>query len=188
MGYYKTKTLTKEQYMEIIETIRKGSALTRPNNEVATSLVLEANLGIRISDILKLTLNSIVKDGNRYRLDIIEQKTSKKRVFTVPIEVYNYISQYCIDNNIKSNENMFKITERQVQRILKKVSDYLGFRDISTHSFRKFYATQIYLNNNYNIMLVKELLQHASISTTQEYIGIGSEELEKAIQNNLNLI
>ena len=80
MGYYKTKTLTKEQYMAIIETIRKGSSLTRPNNEVATSLVLEANLGIRISDILKLTLNSIVKDGNRYRLDIIEQKTSKKLV------------------------------------------------------------------------------------------------------------
>lgn len=59
---------------------------------------------------------------------------------------------------------------------------------VSTHSFRKFYATQIYINNNYNIMLVKELLQHASIETTQEYIGIGSEELEKAIQNNLNLL
>ena len=188
MGAYKTKVVTKEQYTEIIETIKKGCLNTRPNDKVATALVLEANLGIRICDIINLTLNSIVKDGSRYRLDIIEQKTQKKRTFTVPVEVYNYISQYCIDNNIKSKDKIFTITERQVQRILKKVCDYLGYNDISTHSFRKFYATQIYLDNNYNIMLVKELLQHASISTTQEYIGIGTEELERAIQNNLNLI
>ena len=188
MGAYKTRVLTKDQYVEIIKTIRKGFLNTRANNEVANALVLEANLGVRICDILNLTLNSIVKDGSRYRLDIVEQKTGKKRTFTVPVELYNYISQYCIDNSIKSNEKIFKIKARQVQRILRMATDYLGYEGISTHSFRKFYATQIYLNNNYNIMLVKELLQHASISTTQEYIGIGSEELEKAIQNNLNLI
>ena len=45
-----------------------------------------------------------------------------------------------------------------------------------------------FINNNYNIMLVKELLQHASIETTQKYIGIGDEELENAIQNNVNLL
>lgn len=127
MGAYKTKVVTKEQYTQIIETIKKGCLNTRPNEEVATTLVLEANLGIRICDILNLKLNSIVKDGNRYRLDIIEQKTSKKRTFTVPIEVYNYIQQYCIDNNIKSNEKIFTITARQVQRILKAVTDYLGY-------------------------------------------------------------
>lgn len=37
-------------------------------------------------------------------------------------------------------------------------------------------------------MLVKELLQHASVETTQRYIGIGSEKLEKAIQDNINLL
>lgn len=188
MGVYKTRAVTKEEYKEIIELIKKGFLNTRGNNQVATSLVLEANLGMRIGDILNLTLNSIIKDGNRYRLDIIEEKTGKKRTFTVPIQVYQYIQQYCIDNNIKSNEKIFKITTRQVQRILKEAVDYLGYKGISTHSFRKFYATQIYINNDYDIMLVMELLQHASIKTTQEYIGIGSAELERAIENNLNLI
>ena len=188
MGAYKTRVLTKENFVEIIQIIKNGFLNVRPNKEVATALVLEANLGIRISDILQLTLNSIIKDGNRYRLDIIEQKTQKKRTFTVPIEIYNYIQQYCIDNNIKSNEKIFTIKPRQVQRILQKAVDYLGLTEISSHSFRKFYATQIYINNNFNIMLVKELLQHASVETTQNYIGIGSEELEKAITSNLNLI
>lgn len=188
MGAYKTKALTKEQYTQIIETIKKGFLNTEPNIQVATILVLESNLGIRVSDVVNLKLNSIIKDGNRYRLDIIEIKTQKKRTFTVPIEIYNYIKQYCIDNDIKSNNKIFTITTRQVQRILKSAVDYLGYTDISTHSFRKFYATNIYINNNYDIMLVKELLQHASIETTQKYIGIGSEQLEKAIQNNLNLL
>lgn len=188
MGAYKTRALTKEQYEDIIEIIRSGFLNTRANNEVATILVLEANLGMRVSDILNLKLNSIVKDGNRYRLDIIEQKTGKERNFTVLVEVYNYIKQYCIDNNIKSNQKIFTITPRQVQRILKNAVDYLGYEDISTHSFRKFYATQIYINNDYDIMLVKELLQHASVETTQAYIGIGSALLEKAIKDNLNLI
>lgn len=44
MGAYKTKVLTKEQYTQIIETIKRGCLNTRPNEEVATSLVLEANL------------------------------------------------------------------------------------------------------------------------------------------------
>lgn len=188
MGVYTTRALTKEQYIEIIETIKKGFLNVRPNKEVAFALVLESNLGIRISDILKLELDDIIKDGERYRLDIIEQKTGKKRTFTVPKEIYLYIKQYCVDNEIKSNEPIFTITARQVQRILKKAVDYLGYKDISTHSFRKFYATQIYTNNEHDIVLVQILLQHASVETTQEYIGIRTEQLEKAIQNNLNLL
>lgn len=186
----KTIALTQEQYIEIIKTIRKGFLTSRPNERVAMALILEANLGIRISDIIKLKLNDIVKDGKRYRLDITEQKTGKLRTFTVPMELYQYISQYCIDNNIKSNGIMFPITERAIQKHLKLVCDYLGnnYKDISTHSFRKFFATNIYIENDYDIVLVQKLLQHSSPTTTQKYIGIEAKKLENALQNNLHLI
>lgn len=184
----KTRALTQEQYIEIIKTMKKGFLNCRGNTRIATTLILEANLGLRISDILQLHLNDFIKDGDRYRIDIIEQKTDKKRTFTVPNELMQYIRQYCLDNGIKSNELMFDIKERVVQKHLKMVCDYLGYEGISTHSFRKFFATQIYLNNEYNIILVQELLQHSSPAITQKYIGIGSKELEKAIQNNLNLL
>ena len=183
----KTVALSREQFNEIIDTLRTGFSGCRPNNRIATALVLEANLGLRISDIIHLKLNDIVKDGDRYRLDITEQKTGKRRTFTVPIEIYSYIQQYCIDNDIKSNEVIFNVSERAVQKQLKIVCDYLGFENISTHSFRKFYATNIYVNNNYNVALVQQLLQHSSPVITQRYIGIGTQELEQAIKNNLNL-
>ena len=86
-GNKKTVALTEEQYKELITTIQAGAGVIRPNYRIATALVLEANLGLRISDIVALHLSDIVRDGNRYRLDITEQKTGKKRVFTVPVAI-----------------------------------------------------------------------------------------------------
>ena len=62
----RTKALTTEQYKEIIQTMREGFCGCRPNERIATALVLEGNLGLRISDILSLRLSDIVRDGDRY--------------------------------------------------------------------------------------------------------------------------
>ncbi|WP_294364673.1 tyrosine-type recombinase/integrase [uncultured Clostridium sp.] len=192
MANKKTRTLTTEEYKKIVETLKSNfeyeGKVFRSNNRIATALVLQANLGLRIGDILKLRLNDIIKDGNRYRLNIKEEKTDKERVFTVPAEVYNYIKMYCLENNIKPSAKIIDITERAIQKQLKIVCDYLGIEGISTHSFRKYFATQIYINSNYNIALVKELLQHSNTSITQRYIGIGSQEIEKALSDHVCLM
>lgn len=58
----KTVALTTDQYKEIIQTMKLGFSGCRPNERIATALMLEANLGIRISDILKLRLADIVRE------------------------------------------------------------------------------------------------------------------------------
>lgn len=193
----KTLALTEESYKRIIETMKAGFMYKdqdgqekkfNPNDKVATALVLEANLGLRISDILALRLKDIVKDGDRYRLDISEQKTGKTRYFTVPGEIYRYLENYTLKNNIKSTARIFNVTERAVQKQLKLVADYLGLTGIGTHSFRKFFATQIYLDNDYNIELVRTLLQHSNSTITQKYIGIQQRDVEKALNKHIQLI
>ena len=189
----KTRALTEEQYRKIITTINEGFVTAvgervKPNNRIATALTLEANLGLRISDILHLTINQIVKDGDRYRLDLVEQKTGKKREFTVPTEIYIYIQNYALENNINPRARLFQITERTVQRHLKMVCDYLGYEYISTHSFRKFFASSIYKDNGCDINLVRVLLQHSSVVTTQRYIGVQPQEIENALQKHINLL
>lgn len=164
--------------------MRTGFAGCRPNDRIATALIIEANLGIRISDILKLKLSDIIKEGSRYRLNIIEQKTKKNRNFTVPFEIFQYIKIYCLENGIKDNEIIFPITERAVQKQLKIVTDWLELDNISTHSFRKFFATQVYQNNDYNIILVQQLLQHSSPAVTQRYIGVSSKDIETALSKH----
>ena len=115
---------------------------------------------MRVSDILRLRLCDIVRDGVRYRLEIVEQKTGKARVFTVPLVLQQYIENYCLRCGIECAELIFPITERAVQKQLALVCDYLGYSGISTHSFRKWYATEIYKANGYDIALVQRNHYH----------------------------
>lgn len=187
----RTRAIDEDTYKLIIATMKKGFVYNgvqyKPNERIATVLVLEYNLGLRVGDILNLCVDSFVKDGGRYRLDMYEQKTGKYRNFTVPNEVYQFILDYAYKRNISSKAKLFPITERAVLKHLKAVCSYLRLNGIGSHSFRKGFATNVYVNNHYNIELVRTLLQHSSVNVTQRYIGIGSKELEDAIQKNICL-
>lgn len=189
----KTVALTESQYKQIIKLMQSGfttnqGRIVKPNKRVATALTLEANLGLRISDVLRLRLLDIIRDGDRYRLNIIEKKTGKRREFTVPVDIYVYIQNYALQNGISPTAKLFDVTERAVQLHLQLVCDHLGLSNISTHSFRKYFASSIYVNNNYNIELVRVLLQHSSVAITQRYIGLQSKEIEDALQNHIQLL
>ena len=187
----RTRAIDDDTYKLIISTIQNGfthEGINHKSNErISTVLQLEYNLGLRVGDILNLTMDSFVKDGKRYRLDIHEQKTGKYRNFIVPVEIYNYIRDYAYENNINPKARLFPVTERAVLKHLKLVCEYLGIDGIGSHSFRKAFATNVYVNNHYNIELVRVLLQHSSVTVTQRYIGIGSKELEDAIEKNISL-
>lgn len=183
----KTAVLTTEQFKDIINTIREGSSFFRPNDRTATILVLEGNLGLRISDILNLTLSNFIYDNGRYFLDIIEKKSKKRRITPIPSATYKYIANYCLRNKIRKDEKIFHVTARSVQKHLAIVCEYLGYDGISTHSFRKWYATELYKNNGYDVALVQQLLQHSSIDTTRLYIGIDNPRIMKAIDSHVLL-
>ena len=74
-------------------------------------------------------------------------------------------------NGIGRNELMFPLTTRAVQKQLALVCDYLGYEGISTHSFRKWYATEIYKKNGYDIALVQRLLQHTAAPRSRSGIS-----------------
>jgi integrase len=185
------RAITQDEYKKIISTIREGfnykGQKVKGNERIAVALVLEANLGIRISDILNLHMTDFIKDGNRYRIDIIEKKTLKVREFTIPIEIFSYIQAYTIENGIAKNAKLFSIHARVVQKHLKMVAEVLELERIGTHSLRKFFSTKIYVDSGYNIELVRKLLQHSSVAITQRYISIESREVENALNNHICL-
>ena len=193
MANFKTRAVSKEEFELIIKTISTGFVLpdgrrVKPNERVATILTLQANLGLRVGDVVKLRLSDIVLENGRYHLDITEQKTQKTRNFTVPAEVYIYIQNYAINRGLKPKQRLFDISVRTVQNHLQLTCDYLGFgHSLGTHAFRKFFAQSIYENNNFDIVLVKELLQHSSVAITQRYVGVGSQRVEQALQNHVVL-
>ena len=64
----------------------------------------------------------------------------------------------------------------------------LLFKQAKSSDPVKWYATEIYNSNGFDIALVQRLLQHSSAATTQRYIGIEPQRIEQAIQNHAQLL
>ena len=191
----KTRPITVEEFTAIITAIKDGFTYIskedgktkkfRANPRMAFALQLQANLGVRIGDVLALTPNSFRPNGRGgYMIDIIEEKTGKPRTFDVTDNVYNGVQGYAAANEVEPTGLLFTIKVRGLQKNLKIVSEYLGLQNVSTHSFRKFYAMRMFENNDYNFEIVRELLQHSTVAVTQKYLGVTSKQVAKAIDNH----
>ena len=182
------------QYKEVVTDKATGEKITkdrtfRANPRMAFALQLEANLGIRMGDVLALKLTSFRENGRGgYMIDIIEQKTSKARTFDIPNSLYDAIKAYVDDNGLSRDDLFFPIKIRVLQKNLKIVTEYLGLNNVSTHSFRKFYAMRIFENNDFNYEIVRELLQHSTVAVTQKYLGVTSSQVKKAIDEHSYLV
>lgn len=187
-----TRPLTEEEFNKIISllqfgvkyTDRKGSKRRiEPNKQVALILSVQATIGFRINDILRMKL----RDIRGSKISFIEQKTKKLQYRKVNIEFIEALQDYADDLNLSLDDYLFNMTARNIQKILKKVTDYLGYNYVGTHSFRKFYAVNAYKASNNNLELVRSLLNHSSVAITQRYINVDQEKIDE-YSSSVNLV
>ena len=186
-----TVPCTHEQYETLISVIFAGvDTYIMPNPRVATLLEVQANTGLRIGDILLLKMNSFIMDRDKYRFDMVEEKTGKKRNFTIPNAVYSFLREYADKCGLNDDDIIVPLSERAVQKHLKKVCDYLGpeYKNISTHSFRKYFGTEIYYANGCDLELVRRLYQHSSAAVTARYLGVTDKKIDEALQKHVRLV
>lgn len=178
-----TRPIELSEYKEVINLLNEGfeygDKIFRANKQIALALQLQANLGLRIGDILELKLSNF-KNG---KLEIREDKTDKLQYRDINPAITQAVLEYALENKLDKDDKLFKIGVRAVQKQLKIVTEYLGLTNISTHSFRKLFATMQYELNENNLELVKELLNHSSIATTQRYIRVSQQAINKASKN-----
>lgn len=192
MANIKTRAIDRDEFELIIATIQQGFTTNagqrvRPNTRISAALILQANLGLRIGDIVRLRLSDFIYESGRYRLQIREQKTGKERTTTVPNEIYIFLQKYALEHNlINPKSRLFSLTVRAIQSHLKLAADYLGLENISTHSFRKYFANSIYLQD-YNVELVRVLLNHSNVAVTQHYLSIDTKQVEQALLKHIVL-
>lgn len=73
-----------------------------------------------------------------------------------------------------------RYSRRAIQKTVHRLLDLAGAdEDVSTHSLRHTFATHL-LDAGADLMAVKELLGHVSLSTTQIYTHTSTERLKKA--------
>ena len=191
MGEYTCRAIEESEYRKIILLLRTGyeydGVKHRPNDQIATILVLQANLGCRIGDIMALTTNSIIKDGNIHRLNIVEQKTGKSRTFIVPQPIVDFIEDYKRHTVIGEDGKLFDIKSPAVWKQLRAVTGYIGLDNVSCHSFRKKFACDLYERTGHDIMAVCQALQHSSTTTSQSYIKRTDAQMERALLANVSI-
>ncbi len=167
-----SRPLTMEEYKLIIQTMyEQGHCGFRPNPTIALILTIEGSCGLRINDCLRIRLSDIYKtDDNKFRIKIKEQKTGKYRDSFFYDDLYYKLSEYCVEHGRKKDEPIFQLSSRQVNKYLNKITSYLGLSgNISSHSFRKLFATEIFRLTD--IHTVSSVLNHSNINTTVRYLA-----------------
>lgn len=146
--------------------------------------------GYRVGDLVELRVRDvraalqrrcfIIMEGKKKNSKNIREKNRKPREAEIIPELEKILKTYIKDK--KDYEYMFKsrkgngaIKVARVTEILKECANYFGLRDITAHSLRKTYAYTIYVNNDYDVLIVKEMLGHSSIEETKLYLGLDKE-------------
>jgi integrase/recombinase XerC len=182
--------LTREQ-MRAIFTAAEGRALDGGFLPLRNLAIVELfySTGLRVSELQGLNLPDVDIVSERAR---VLGKGRKERIVPVGRMAIAALRRYyprreeTLMNVERGDRRAIFITQtgrrisvRQVQKViegfLKQVAEGAG---LSTHSLRHTFATHL-LDAGADLMAVKEMLGHASLSTTQIYTHTSKERLQR---------
>ena len=180
------KYLTLEQALELLTHIN-----TNFTERDFCIITLFLNCGMRLSELCGINISDI--HDNRLRL---LGKGNKERIVYLNNSCLNAINNYLavlnsgekIKRSDKEKDALFlnkngkRIGARRVEQIvedcLKQASlDGMG---ISPHKLRHTAATLLYQDAGVDIRVLKELLGHESLSTTEIYTHVSNKQIEDA--------
>ncbi len=153
-------------------------------------LVFFLNCGMRLSELCSINYNSI-HDG---KLRIIGKGNKERTVF---------LNKACLDafeaymrvrpvDGVKDkyalfiSRNLNRISPSMVQKLVNKYLDKIGLggQGYSVHKLRHTAATLMYQYGGVDIRILKEILGHENLGTTEIYTHLSEKQMEQAINSN----
>ncbi len=154
------------------------------NNAIIT---LFLQTGIRISSLLKLNISDI--DFNNKTANIIAKGNKEDTIYLndyTITKIKEYLNTRSFDNDaLFISERNKRISKETVEHICKKAFELSGIanKGYSAHTFRHT-AASLYFKKTGDILVVKNILGHKSISSTEIYLHIDNQELKNAVDAN----
>lgn len=196
LGKRLPKYLTLEQSQELLEIasldIKHGNHDNHERNYAIITLFL--NCGLRLSELININIKDI--DFSNNKLNVIG-KGNKERTIYLNNACIKAIKEYLAVRpkdsiKITSKDALFlserreRISNRTVQYIVKEELRLAGIdqNKYSVHKLRHTAATLMYKYGNVDIRALQELLGHESISTTEIYTHVDSEQIREAVEKN----
>lgn len=182
---------TKPKYLSKDEALLLLRSVDGKNKERDFAiLVLFLNCGMRLSELVSINYNDIKADNTL----IITGKGNKERTVylnDICIKAINEYMKVRPNNQVKdralflSNRNQ-RITPRAVEMIVEKYLEKagLGGRGLSVHKLRHTAATLMYQYGGTDVLVLKEILGHENLATTEIYTHISNEDAKQAVKNS----
>ncbi|MCW3160955.1 site-specific tyrosine recombinase XerD [Chryseobacterium oryctis] len=198
LGLYLPDTLSLPDINKIISAIEINSDLGRRNQCIIEVLY---GCGLRVSELIDLKISNI-----NFKEHYIKVNGKGNKTRFVPLADYtadllkSYINEVRSKSKInKKYEDTLFLNSRGTSMsrvivflIIKELTDKAGVsKKISPHTFRHSFATHL-LQNGADLRYIQEMLGHSSITTTEIYTHLKTEELRDVIlnyhpRNNINL-
>lgn len=156
-------------------------------------LTLFLNCGLRLSELCGLNLSDISSDG----IMTVTGKGNKQRAVYLNDSCLAAIKAYLAvrpnegiivtdKNALFISRNRRRISPKTVQHIVKTYLEKAGLGDMgfSTHKLRHTAATLMYQHGNVDIRVLKDILGHANLGTTQIYTHVSDAQIKRAVDAN----
>ena len=138
--------------------------------------------GIRVSECASILISNInfknnsikiLGKGKKERIVLIGHKTKKNLMRYMDQENIQIDGYLFISGNKKSKNNY--ITTRTIYNIVKKYIKFISsMENLGPHSLRHSFATHL-LQTGSDLMAIKDLLGHSSLSSTQIYTHLDTQ-------------
>ncbi len=179
------KYLTLDDSIKLLENMNTEDPFYLRDYCIVTLFI---NCGMRLSELVGLNFQDINLNERSMRL---LGKGNKERIIHINDACADAIIQY-IDvrehseaepNALFISKRGTRITNRRVQQIVENAlkDSNLDNQGYSTHKLRHTAATLMYQHGNVDTLVLKEILGHKSISTTEIYTHISNESLKEAM-------
>ncbi|MCR5017056.1 MAG: tyrosine recombinase XerC [Ruminococcus sp.] len=182
------------KFLSLNESLRLlASADSTDSKRDYCILTLFLNCGMRLSELVGIDIRDI--DFTEKRLKVLG-KGNKERMVYLNSACIDALNSYLEDRTANkkaaaepalfiSNQNK-RISKRRVQQIVENSLREAGLdgKGITTHKLRHTAATLMYQYGDADVLTLKELLGHASVSTTEIYTHLSDDNVRSAVESN----
>ena len=187
------KFLSIEESLALLEAIESDTESKFKERDYAI-VTLFLNCGMRLSELCGISLSDLDRELRSLR---VVGKGNKERIVYLNDACRDALNRYLVirredkykkigTNALFISKQYKRISNKTVQWLVYKYLSLAGldYKHYSTHKLRHTAATLMYQTGKVDVRVLKEILGHEQLNTTQIYTHVSNKGMQDAINNN----